>query len=96
MPQFTGRHLIKNKELLAYLEETAAKKQASPAQISLAWMLAKKPWIVPIPDTRKLSRLIENGQAAEIELTEQEVKEIDRMLDTIPMSQVFGGSSIKK
>ncbi len=96
MPQFTREAFDKNKELLAYLEETAAKKQASPAQISLAWMLAKKPWIVPIPGTRKLSRLIENGQAAEIELTEQEVKEIDRMLDTIPMSQVFGGSSIKK
>ena len=73
----------------------AEQKNATPAQISLAWMLAKKPFIVPIPGTRKLERLLENGQAADIQLTEQEVKDLDQMLDTVPMSQVFGGSKVK-
>ena len=74
----------------------ADQKNATPAQISLAWMLAKKPWIVPIPGTRKYGRLIENAQAADVTLTETEVQEIDRMLDTIPMSEVFGGSKIRR
>ena len=51
-------------------------------------------WIVPIPGTRKYGRLIENAQAADVELTEQEVQDLDRMLDTVPMSDVFGGSRI--
>ena len=78
-----------------YLEEMADEKNATPAQISLAWMLAKKPWIVPIPGTRKYGRLIENAQAADVKLTESEVAELDRMLDTVPMSEVFGGSRVK-
>ena len=53
---------------------------------------AKKPWIVPIPGTRKYGSLVENAQAADVELTEQEVQDLDRMLDTVPMSDVFGGS----
>lgn len=75
---------------------TAAEKQATPAQISLAWMLRKKPWIVPIPGTRKLGRLQENAGAAEVRLTVREVTELDRALDIIPMSAVFGGSSVIK
>ena len=59
-------------------------------------MSAKKPYIVPIPGTRKVSRLEENLKAAEIKLTQDEVKEIDAMLESIPMSQVFGGSKIQK
>lgn len=74
----------------------AEEKNATPAQISLAWMLAKQPWIVPIPGTRKLDRLEENMRASEIELSAEEIKTIDEMLDTIPMSQVFGGSQVKK
>ena len=74
----------------------AAQKNASPAQISLAWMLAKKPWIVPIPGTRKFERLSENARAADVKLTKQEVEELDRMLDTVPMSQVFGGSRVEE
>ena len=74
----------------------AAQKHATPAQVALAWMLAKKPWIVPIPGTRKVDRLEENMAASEIKLSEEEVRKIDSMLDTIPMSQVFGGSKIKK
>ena len=96
MPQFSAEGIDKNRELIRYLKEMADKKDATPAQISMAWMMAKKPWIVPIPGTRKEGRLIENAQAAELELTEQEVIEIDRMLDTVPMSEVFGGSKVEE
>ena len=94
MPQFSPEGMDKNRELIQYLTEMADRKNATPAQISLAWMLAKKPWIVPIPGTRKYGRLMENAQAADVELTEKEVRELDRMLDTVPMSEVFGGSKI--
>lgn len=95
MPQFTAEAFDKNAELIRYLKETADRKNATPAQISLAWMLAKKPWIVPIPGTRKCGRLIENAQAVDVELTDEEVKAIDQMLDTVPMSGVFGGSKVE-
>ena len=94
MPQFSPEGMDKNKEMIGYLTEMADQKNATPAQISLAWMLAKKPWIVPIPGTRKYGSLVENAQAADVELTEQEVQDLDRMLDTVPMSEVFGGSRI--
>ena len=96
MPQFTPEGRENNREMIAYLMDLADRKNATPAQISLAWMLAKEPWIVPIPGTRKYSRLIENAQAAEVKLEEQEVKELDRMLDTVPMSEVFGGSRVER
>lgn len=96
MPQFTSDAIDRNQEMINCLKEMADRKDATPAQISLAWMLAKKPWIVPIPGTRKDGRLIENAQAADVELTEQEVKDLDQMLDTVPMSEVFGGSRIER
>ncbi len=95
MPQFTPEAIDKNQTMLEYLEKMADQKDATPAEISLAWMLAKKPWIVPIPGTRKYARLIENAKAADIVLTPQEVEDLDKMLDTVPMSEVFGGSRIK-
>lgn len=96
MPQFTPEAIDKNQEMLKAITAAADKKNATPAQISLAWMLAKKPWIVPIPGTRKYSRLMENAQAADLELTEAEIKELDRMLDSVPMSEVFGGSRVER
>ena len=96
MPQFSPEGMDKNEELIRRLREIAAQKNASPAQITLAWMLAKKPWIVPIPGTRKFERLSENARAADVKLTKQEVEELDRMLDTVPMSQVFGGSRVEE
>ena len=96
MPQFSPEGMDKNEELIRRLREIAAQKNASLAQISQAWMLAKKPWIVPIPGTRKFERLSENAKAADVKLTKQEVEELDRMLDTVPMSQVFGGSRIEE
>ena len=92
---FPPESIDKNQEMLRQLEEMADKKDATPAQISLAWMLAKKPWIVPIPGTRKYGRLLENARASEVELTDQEVRELDKMLDTVPMSEVFGGSRVE-
>ena len=94
MPQFSPEGMDKNRELIGRLTAMADRKKATPAQISLAWMLAKKPWIVPIPGTRKYSRLLENAQAADVELTEEEVQDLDQMLDTVPVSEVFGGSKI--
>lgn len=96
MPQFTAEAVDKNRELLALLQETADKKGATSGQISLAWMLCKKPWIVPIPGTRREERLKENAGAAEVKLSAAEVEVLDRALDAVPMSEVFGGSKIKK
>ena len=96
MPQFTKEGLKENEKFLMWMRNIAEEKNATPAQISLAWMLAKQPWIVPIPGTRKIDRLEENMRASEIKLSAGEIKTIDEMLDTIPMSQVFGGSQVKK
>ena len=95
MPQFQRNSYVKNRELLQLIRNIASEKDATPAQISLAWMLCKKPWIVPIPGTRKLDRLQENAKAANIILSDEEVKLIDRTLTAIPMSDVFGGTKIK-
>lgn len=96
MPQFGAQAAKENEQFLAWIRDFAKEKEATPAQISLAWMMAKKPWVVPIPGTRKLDRLEENMKAADIQLSKGEVETIDQMLDTIPMSNVFGGSKIKK
>lgn len=96
MPQFQSDSIDQNQELLALLHQLAQEKQATPAQISLAWMLCKKPYIVPIPGTRKLSRLTENAGAADVILSAEEVAAIDKALDGMKMSQVFGGSRIVK
>lgn len=94
MPQFTNEAVIQNQKLLALLNNMAEKKQATPAQISMAWMLCKKSWIVPIPGTRKLERLQENAGAADIKLTREEVKDLDDALNHMEMSEVFGGSKL--
>jgi aryl-alcohol dehydrogenase-like predicted oxidoreductase len=65
------------------LKRVAGEKEATPAQIALAWLLAQKPWIVPIPGTTKLHRLEENLGAADIELTADDLAEIARAADAI-------------
>lgn len=92
MPQFKPEAYEANRELFELIRGMAEEKAATPAQISLAWMLCKKPYIVPIPGTRKLERLKENAGAADILLTAQEVNAIDKRLNQMTMSQVFGGS----
>lgn len=96
MPQFSKEAQEKNGELLSLLHDIAEKKQATQTQISLAWMLCKKPYIVPIPGTRKVERMKENLLSAEVILSEKEVNEIDYALENMTMSEVFGGSKMKK
>ena len=95
MPQFTATAMDKNKNLFALLEETAQNKNATKAQIALAWMICKKSYIVPIPGTRKLERLIENAGATNINLTAEEVNALDNALDNMEISAVYGGAPIK-
>ena len=78
------------------LNQLAETHHATPAQISLAWMMCKRPWIVPIPGTRRLCRMKENIGAADIMLSAEEVANIDKALSTMEMSDVFGGSRIVK
>ncbi|MDE6680879.1 MAG: aldo/keto reductase [Muribaculaceae bacterium] len=90
MPQFQAESYQENQNLLELIRNIADDRNATPAQISLAWMLAQEPWIVPIPGTRKVTRLEENAGAASVELTPQEIETINRQLNNIPMSKVFG------
>ena len=96
MPQFKEEAYEQNKKLLQLLWDMAAEKDATPAQISLAWMICKKDYIAPIPGTRKLERLEENAKAADIQLTEEEIKKLDEELARTQMSEVFGGSKVIK
>ena len=95
MPQFTKEGVAENEDLLNLIETTAKNKNATPAQISLAWMLNKKPYIVPIPGSRKLSRIKENFEASFIELSQEEVEALDNALADMHMSEVFGGHRSK-
>ncbi len=95
MPQFTPKAVEQNQKLLELIRTVAEGKQAAPGQIALAWMLCKKPYLVPIPGTRKPDRLRENAGAAEIQLTEKEIETLDKQLDAMEMSDVFGGTECK-
>src|SRR5881394_3570681 len=77
LPRFTPEARKANQALVDLLGEIATRKKATPAQIALAWLLAQKPWIVPIPGTTKLKRLEENIGAAAIELTADDLREIE-------------------
>ena len=83
LPRFTSDARKANRALVDLLGEIAKRKHATPAQIALAWLLAQKPWIVPIPGTTKLKRLEENVGAAEIELTRDDLSEIERAASQI-------------
>ena len=96
MPQFTDEAVEQNSALLGLLRDLAAEKDATPAQISLAWMLCKKPWIVPIPGTRREERMEENARAADVALTPEEVAALDGALDRMELSPVFGGTKLKR
>ncbi|OLC94959.1 MAG: aldehyde oxidase [Acidobacteria bacterium 13_1_40CM_4_58_4] len=77
LPRFTPEALKANQALIELLGTIAERKKATPAQIAIAWLLAQKPWIVPIPGTTKLSRLEENIGAVAIELTPEDLRDID-------------------
>jgi aryl-alcohol dehydrogenase-like predicted oxidoreductase len=76
LPRFTPEAMAKNQALVDLLKRIAADKGATPAQIAIAWLLAQRPWIVPIPGTTKLHRLEENLGAADVELTASDLAEI--------------------
>ena len=83
LPRFTPEARKANQALVDLLGEIARRKKATPAQIALAWLLAQKPWIVPIPGTTKLRRLEENIGAAEIELTSDDLRDIENTASKI-------------
>lgn len=83
LPRFAPETRKANQVLVGLLEKIAERKEATPAQIALAWLLAQKPWIVPIPGTRKLERLEENLGAAAIELSPGDLREIDSAASTV-------------
>jgi aryl-alcohol dehydrogenase-like predicted oxidoreductase len=83
VPRFTPEARKANQALVDLLGRIAARKQATAAQIALAWLLAQKPWIVPIPGTTKLHRLEENIGAADFELTQDDLRDIDGALATV-------------
>ena len=90
MPQYTPEAFDANRELFEYLRTLASEKNATPAQISLAWMICKKPYIIPIPGSRKLERISENLGATDVELTAAEVTAIDEKLDKLNTSPLYG------
>ena len=83
LPRFTPEALKANQALVDLLEDIGRQKDATPAQIALAWLLAQKPWIVPIPGTTKLHRLDENIGATSVELTTDDLQQINDAADRI-------------
>lgn len=77
VPRFTPEARRVNQALVDLLQAVGERKRATPAQIALAWLLAQKPWIVPIPGTTKVHRLEENIGAAAVELTSDDLREIE-------------------
>jgi aryl-alcohol dehydrogenase-like predicted oxidoreductase len=85
VPRFSEENRKANQQLVDLLGDIAKQKQATPAQIALAWLLAQKPWIAPIPGTTKLHRLKENLAAVNIELSSADISEIDSAFSAIPV-----------
>ena len=90
MPQYKGEGYRKGRALLDIVEALAAEKNATTAQISLAWILSRKPYIIPIPGSRKTARLKENLEAANIVLTKEESDSITEKLNGMKFD-IFGG-----
>ena len=85
VPRFTPEARKANQALVDLLGEIAKRKQATSAQIALAWLLAQKPWIVPIPGTTKLHRLEENIGAAGVDLMPDDLRDIERAVSKVPV-----------
>jgi aryl-alcohol dehydrogenase-like predicted oxidoreductase len=85
LPRFQGEARDANQRLAAAIADLAARKGVTPAQVALAWLLTRKPWIVPIPGTTKLHRLRENVGSAAVELTTDDLREIDDLLAKNPV-----------
>jgi aryl-alcohol dehydrogenase-like predicted oxidoreductase len=87
-PRFSPENIAANAPIVEFLKQVAKRKNSTPAQVSLAWLLARKPWIVPIPGTRNVDHLLENLGAVDIELTPADLREIETALSGIT---VHGG-----
>ncbi len=85
LPRFQGEALEANQRIVATIGAVAQRKGATPSQVALAWLLAQKPWIAPIPGTTKLYRLQENVGSTEVELTPDDLREIDYILTNMPV-----------
>ncbi len=96
VPRFTPEALKANMALVDLVRDVAARKHATPAQIALAWLLAQKPWIVPIPGTTKLHRLEENLGAIAVELTADDLREIDAAESKITLQGARAPESLLK
>ena len=83
LPRFTPEARRANQVFVDFLSEFAERKKATPAQMALAWLLAQRPWVVPIPGTRKPERLEENIGSASVELTQEDLREIDKAASKI-------------
>jgi aryl-alcohol dehydrogenase-like predicted oxidoreductase len=83
VPRFSADNRKANQALVALLQDIAGRKRATPGQVALAWLLARKPWIVPIPGTTKRHRLDENIGAADVELTADDLADIERTASSI-------------
>lgn len=96
LPRFTSEALNSNQALVELLSSIAQKKNSTPAQIALAWLLAQKPWIVPIPGTTKLNRLEENIGSVAIELTSEDLSEIDKAAEQVKIEGARYPAAIEK
>ena len=96
LPRFTSEARKANQALVDLLAKVAKQKNATPAQIALAWLLAQKPWIVPIPGTTKLNRLEENIESASIELTANDLSEIEDAASKIKIEGARYPESLEK
>jgi len=96
LPRFTPQALKANQELVERLASIAAEKNSTPAQIALAWLLAQKPWIVPIPGTTRLRRLDENLGAVTIELTAEDLSEIGSVAEKVKIAGARYPEAIEK
>lgn len=95
MPQYAAANEERNRALIDLLHRLSAELNAAPAQLSMAWVINKKPYIVPIPGTRNERRLAENAGAADIQLDAEQIASIDQLLDETDMSAVFGGHTVR-
>lgn len=83
IPRFSEENRAANQALVRQVADLAAAKDATPGQIALAWLLARAPWIVPIPGTRRTSRIVENAGATAVALSADEVADLDRLADRV-------------
>ena len=82
-PRFSPENLKKNIELVKLVKQWAERKHAAPGQIALAWLLAQKPWIVPIPGTTQMAHMIQNVGASSVAFTPDEIKELNTSVSSI-------------